>query len=337
MSKKTAWFLRIALTCLASAAIAWVLFRKIGWHPAPPQFHVAHWPIIGRRLGDKTVELLWPRALWALVAIPAFGLVIGGSLADLPWAQRWLGVGIRSLLAATLVVALARPSTTTTSSRVATVFVVDVSDSVPDEALTDFHRVVEDAVRGRGENAVRLLTFARRPRVVNVPDTLAGDQHLAPFERHDFAPGAVIPAGQQRSGAGAGSDLAAALSLSYGLFPPGYLRRDRRALGRRADRRRCARRDATRATLRRSHLDGSVATRRPARDRGARAAPARPHSRERTVRRANDGVREPPRARVAHVDAGRGRERTRRLARSRSATRATTRSGSVRSCACPAM
>ncbi|MEI8254438.1 MAG: VWA domain-containing protein, partial [Deltaproteobacteria bacterium] len=225
MSKKTAWILRLFLTLLASAAIAWVLHRKLGWHPAPPRFHVTHWPVIGRRFGDKTVEILWPRALWVLAALPAFGLLIGGSLADLPWAQRWLGVTVRSLLAASLVVALSRPSTTTTSSRVATVFVVDVSDSVPDEALVDFHDVVEHAVRGRGDNAVRMLTFARRPRVVNLPEVLAPAEHLAAFARHDLAPGVLPAAGQSRTGAGAGSDLAAALSLSYGLFPPGYLRR----------------------------------------------------------------------------------------------------------------
>lgn len=213
------------LTFAASAVIGFLLYRHLGWHPAPPRFNVAHWPLLGPRIGDKVIELSWPRALWLSVLLPLFGLVVGASLADLPWLQRWLAVLVRSILALALVIALARPSSTTASHRVATIFLVDVSESVPDEALQDFHHIVEQAVRARGDHLVRLMTFARRPRVVPLPDRLADGEHLPPFQRHDIPPWVPLPSGQTRTGAGAGTDLAAALSLSYGLFPPGYLRR----------------------------------------------------------------------------------------------------------------
>ena len=61
--------------------------------------------------------------------------------------------------------------------------------------------------------------------MIPLPAHLGAGQSLPPFERHDFSPDARLLPGQQRTGAGAGTDLAAALSLAYGLFPPGYLRR----------------------------------------------------------------------------------------------------------------
>src|SRR5262245_87935 len=101
-SRRAAWLARAGLAAAASPAIGLVLRRYLGWHPAPPSFRLDAWPVVGPRLGGRTVELLWPRVLWAAVLLPGFALVVGASLADLPRAQRWLGVGARSLLALTL-------------------------------------------------------------------------------------------------------------------------------------------------------------------------------------------------------------------------------------------
>ena len=205
--------------------IAWWLRRHVGWHPTPPRFDLARWPVIGRRTGHKVVELLSPRALWLVVFVPYFVLAMGESLADLPWAQRALGSVVRAVFALALVAALCRPSSTTQTHRLATVFAVDVSDSISDETLGDFHAFVERAVRARGENTVRLITFARRPHVVSLPEHVGSGERLPPFARHDLPPGAALGPGQTRTGLGAGSDLASAVSLAYGLFPPGHLRR----------------------------------------------------------------------------------------------------------------
>jgi Ca-activated chloride channel family protein len=236
MSKRVAWILKIAVAVACSVAIALALRKHLGWSVAPPKFDLARLPLLGPRLGHKEIELLWPRALWALVLVPYFGLVAAASLADLPSIQRWLGVGTRALMAAVLVAAFARPTSTTFTQKVATIFLVDVSESVPDEALEDFRRYVEGVIRSRGDNPVRAITFARRPRVVELPERLAPGQPLAPFERHAPPPGSTpaaprtarADAGAEPTPAdrpGAATDIAAALSLSYGLFPAGYLRR----------------------------------------------------------------------------------------------------------------
>lgn len=232
MSKRAAWILRISAAIAASVAIALILRKYVGWNAAPPKFDLARIPVLGPRVGHKEVELLWPRALWALVLVPYFSLVAGGSLADLPAIQRWIGTVARTLMAATLVVAFARPTSTTFTQKVATIFLVDVSESVPDEALSDFRTQVEAVLRTHGENPVRAITFARRPRVIELPEVLAPGQHIPMFERHAPLPGSR-PAQRGDGGAevtpadrpGAATDLSAALALSYGLFPAGYLRR----------------------------------------------------------------------------------------------------------------
>lgn len=231
MNKRTVWILRVSAAIAASVAIAFVLRRYVGWNAAPPKFDLARVPFIGPRVGHKEVELLWPRALWGLVLVPYFSLVASGSLADLPAIQRWIGTITRTLMAAVLVASFSRPTSTTFTQKVATIFLVDVSESVPDEALEDFRQQVETVVRARGENPVRAITFARRPRVIELPEQLAPGQHIARFERHLQPPNTRprgADAGAELTPAerpGAATDLSAALSLSYGLFPAGYLRR----------------------------------------------------------------------------------------------------------------
>ncbi|MEZ4394472.1 MAG: VWA domain-containing protein [Polyangiales bacterium] len=218
MSPRARHALRLAASLGAGALIAWALYRRLGLDPGVVRVNLSRVPLLAPRLPAELrepIELLAPRALWGLVALPWFALIAGFSLADLPRAQRALGVLARAGFFTLLLLALARPTATSQSRKVCTVFVVDVSDSVADDALARFHDVVQSATRARGENLVRLVTFARRPRVVPLPEDPAAP--LPPLARHDAARGAT--------GAGAGSDLAAALSLSYGLFPTGYLRR----------------------------------------------------------------------------------------------------------------
>ncbi len=237
MNKKALWILRIAAAVCASVVIALLLRKYVGWHGSPPKFDLARLPWLGRKIGHKEVELVWPRALWGLTLVPYFALVAGASLADLPAVQRWLGVLTRAALAATLVGAFTRPMSTTFTQKVATIFVVDVSESVPDESLEDFRTQVETILHARGENPVRLITFARRPRVIELPERLLPGEHIPAFARHSPPPGvaAATPRPRDRDGGvaettpadrpGAATDLAAALSLSYGLFPAGCLRR----------------------------------------------------------------------------------------------------------------
>lgn len=159
-------------------------------------------------VSGERYELLAPQMLLAVAVAPLLVWAVTRSLADLPRAQRWLAVGLRTALVCVLALALARLTRTTETTRVSTVFLVDVSESVTDEAIARARDVVEAAWEARGQNDVQLVVFARDARLVPLEDGEA----IPPLER---------PEGD----AGTGSDLASALQLAYGLFPPGYLRR----------------------------------------------------------------------------------------------------------------
>src|SRR5690606_32182929 len=118
--------------------------------------------------------------------------------------------------------ALASPVRTESTDRVATVVLVDVSDSVTDEALaaarTELERVL--AAR-RADDLVRLVTFAERPRLV--PIERDGKPSVPSIAELRHARTAKGPAAAP--GPGAATDIQAALQLAYGLYPPGYLKR----------------------------------------------------------------------------------------------------------------
>lgn len=155
-------------------------------------------------------EMLAPHMLVALAVAPWLVWVVSHSLADLPRIQRYLGVLLRFALMAALVLSLSRVVRTTDTTRVSTVYLVDVSDSVTDEAISDARDVVQSGWDARGDNDVQLVTFATDARMVALP---AETETLPELGRHEGR------------GAGGGSDLASALQLAYGLFPAGHLRR----------------------------------------------------------------------------------------------------------------
>ncbi|WP_394839364.1 VWA domain-containing protein [Pendulispora rubella] len=170
-------------------------------------------PTLAWARGDKNYELLSPRMLGIGLLAPYFLWMIGRSLADLPMVQRVLSVVLRMAFVVLLALGLARLARTATTQKVCTVYLVDVSDSVPDAALEDARAEIQKGLAAKpGDALVRVITFARRPRVVE----LADDAKTAPaLERH----------GEKNSGMGAATDLASALQLAYGQYPAGYLRR----------------------------------------------------------------------------------------------------------------
>ncbi len=155
------------------------------------------------------MTLLRPHALWLLALLPLVGAALWASLVDLsPWQQR-LSALLRMLFVAALALALARPSTIGERRAVATVLLVDVSASIGDRQLQAARSFVEEARRARhGDDVLELVTFGAHPRRVDLPPdgTPLPPDALA---RHDVD----------------GSDLAAALALAYGLYPPGTLPR----------------------------------------------------------------------------------------------------------------
>src|SRR5262249_45310726 len=168
-------------------------------------------------------ELLAPKMLGLALLAPFFFWMIGRSLADLPLPQRILSVALRIAFVALLALGLSRLARTATTQKVATVYLVDVSESVPDAAVEDARAEITKGLKEKPDDAiVRVITFAKRPRVVAIAD----DAKEAPkLERHDAPPNADASGKNSgRTGLGAATDIASALQLAYGLYPSGYLR-----------------------------------------------------------------------------------------------------------------
>jgi uncharacterized membrane protein len=164
----------------------------------------------GTRVGGRELELLAPRWLGILCLLPFLWVVKGASLVDMSRFQQALSVGVRALLVCGIALALARPSVTSFETRVCTVFLVDVSDSISDDQLKAAWKVVDRAWRERGENEVKLVTFAESPRAV-------------PIEKGAASPPPIARHAEKR--AGEQSDMQAAIQHAYGLFPANLLRR----------------------------------------------------------------------------------------------------------------
>lgn len=206
------WFALWIGLCLAfGGGLGWAYYHYIWLYPEPT---ISHW------YEGVKYELLNPRMLGAALIAPWFLLVLGKSLADLPWQQRVLTVLLRVIFVALLALGLARPARSADTDKICTVYLVDVSDSVSDDALEDARQEVAMAFeKKRQDDLVRVVTFAHRPRLL--AEVRAEDGQLVKpptIERHtgpDGKPGKH----------GAASNLQAALQLAYGLYPPGYLRR----------------------------------------------------------------------------------------------------------------
>jgi Mg-chelatase subunit ChlD len=183
------------LTALAVAVVAALLGWWIGLDTRPLALTVA----------GREVELLAPRWLYLAALLPGLFLPALYSLTDLSLAQQLLSAGLRAALCLLLVIALARPVQLVRHARVATVALVDVSASISDDQLAEARTVVAALERARKPGDwLRVVTFAQHPQA---------------SERPGEAAIARLP------GAGAGTDIQAALQLSYGLLPAGHLPR----------------------------------------------------------------------------------------------------------------
>ncbi|WP_437934949.1 VWA domain-containing protein [Sorangium sp. So ce341] len=204
-----------AITCAALGGILFWAYRKyVLLHPDPTLTWV--------REGVK-YELLNPKMLGALLLAPWFVGVLAGSLADLPLPQRVLSVLLRIAFVALIALGLSRLARTATTEKVATIYLVDVSESVTDESLDDARAALDKAFAEKPEDGViKVITFARRPRLV---ERAAGEAAGGDAERRAPAIGRHLDEKGQRGDLGAGSNLQAALQLAYGLYPPGYLKR----------------------------------------------------------------------------------------------------------------
>jgi Ca-activated chloride channel family protein len=158
--------------------------------------------------GDRPVTLLDPTKLLLIAIVPFLFLLRVLSLTDLSVLQQVVQASLRSLVIAALAIAAARPSWITETSKVSTIVLVDVSDSVSDKQLEAAKQYVDELAKSRGEGNIQLITFAEQPTVSRADD---GKPLSSAVKRH--------------VGAGAGTDTQSAMQLAYGLYPDGHINR----------------------------------------------------------------------------------------------------------------
>ncbi len=200
-NQRSIWMflLRLGLTIACGIGL---FFAIDYWINDRPIIHVDWLP------ATRPVDLLAPQWLLLASIVPAFYLLRILSLTDLSLAQQVLQSTLRSLVVAGFAIALARPSWITEQSKVSTVVLVDVSDSVSDKQLDAAKKYVDTMVEAAGDGNLQVITFAEKPTVVRAED---GKPLSDAVKRH--------------SAAGAGTDTQAAMQLAYGLYPEGFLPR----------------------------------------------------------------------------------------------------------------
>ncbi|NRA33339.1 MAG: VWA domain-containing protein [Polyangiaceae bacterium] len=170
------------------------------------------------RFGEDHFELLRPKALALLLAIPALLFVMSQSLADLPWQQRVVSLTLRMAFVACLATAVGGLSRTETSARVATVFLLDVSNSVADDGLEAARGIVVAAQQARpNEDLLRVVVFAGSARLLDLP--VGEEEWTLPTAKE------MRTALSKEPKLLAASDIQSAMQLGYAVFPPGYLKR----------------------------------------------------------------------------------------------------------------
>jgi Ca-activated chloride channel family protein len=162
-------------------------------------------------LSEIGISLQSPGYGAALMLIPVFVAMGAFSLTGHGWPQATLSMVLRGAMILAIVLALVGPRISQERpSLTATVFVVDVSDSISDDALERTRKAVQSAWRGRGESEVRVVTYGGSAQSVAPPER--ADQPWPSFARH--AP----PSSQA-------SDTERALALALTLLPDDRLGR----------------------------------------------------------------------------------------------------------------
>src|SRR5205807_10332700 len=131
-----------------------------------------------------------PAALWLLLFVPAVYLAHWAARTNFNSSQARLQAGLRSLLLAVLVLALARPIASTRSARQSIVYAVDVSHSIGSQAITDAARRIDEMNTALHPAHSRIVVFGANARTI--PDTAA----LRALAQRD--PAAADPTGVDR-------------------------------------------------------------------------------------------------------------------------------------------
>ena len=121
-------------------------------------------------LGERPITLLDPTKLLLIAIVPFLFLLRVLSLTDLSVLQQVVQATLRSLVIAALAIAAARPSWITETSKVSTIVLVDVSDSISDKQLDAAKKYVDELDKAKADGNLQLITFAEKPQVARPDD-----------------------------------------------------------------------------------------------------------------------------------------------------------------------
>ncbi len=148
-----------------------------------------------------------PSYLLLLAVLPVLWWIGRHSLAGLGAWRRWTALGVRTVLVLLLVAALAEIQLVRTSDRVAVLYVVDRSASIPADTASQVVQYIQRATESQSdrkhEDRAGVIVFGREAAVESPP--LAGSRHL--------------PARFESDVDGEATNLAAALRLAQAVFP----------------------------------------------------------------------------------------------------------------------
>lgn len=161
-----------------------------------------------------TISLTAPGALWLLAVIPLVWLARAYGRTNFNPRQQVLQAVVRSLLLATLAIALARPVISWGSSRLSVVYLVDVSHSVASAAITGAASRIDDLTASVRPDHSRVLVFGAEATAV---ENTAALRALA--DPATAADPARSPVPRE------GSDLERALAGARAELRPGHLQR----------------------------------------------------------------------------------------------------------------
>ncbi|MBN1430264.1 MAG: VWA domain-containing protein [Anaerolineae bacterium] len=149
----------------------------------------------------------YPLALLGLLTLPYF-LWLGKPAGVWARARSWIALVLRALIIVLLVLALAGLQIVSTSDRLAVVFLIDASDSVPPQSVEAARQYAADAIaQMKVDDQAAIIVFGSNALVER---PMSGSREVGPIESK------VIPLN---------TDLSEAIRLGMALYPPGAARR----------------------------------------------------------------------------------------------------------------
>lgn len=181
------------------------------------------------------MELSHPLLLLLLILLPLLYYGHRRSLVDLSPAQRWISLGVRTIIVILLILSLAGLKYIAKDTKLAVIFLMDASESISADGVKKGQAFIKDAVKYQRRNQkTSLLAFADGVRIISPFDKNLADIDLSTSLKEDSNPvgqdsSLPKPVGQAGSmpkrNDTSSTNIAKALDTAWGIFPTGYAKR----------------------------------------------------------------------------------------------------------------